>query len=349
MFAITHSALELGLQQTHLDHVRKILRDNAQALGAALRAHLPSYLSFRQPDGGYFVWVKCPPHWDTEKLWAIARTNHKVQFQPGVRFSATKQLRNYLRLSISYYQAHELEDGAKRLAAAVREYAQVVGEEATVHPGGVAPPANVIRVAVHGATGRLGSLIVSLLTQPNTEGLAFAGAIGRDGAIPAADVVIDVSSADGSKSLVSRLTNQKLVIGTTGDLPYKEYVEYSAKNPVVIVPNFSAGVPLLANLVKTSLEQLPTSGWNTEIVEIHHTAKKDAPSGTAKRLAEPLGKVPIHSVRLGDTIGEHTVYFSGPGERIELKHVATKREVFAIGALRVAKWIFTQNPGLYHK
>jgi len=229
----------------------------------------------------------------------------------------------------------------------VREYATVVGEvSATGVPAAVGP--QTVRVAVHGATGKLGSLIVGLLTKPNNENLVYAGAIGREGDIPPADVVIDVSTAEGTTALIHRLTTQKLVVGTTGELPYKHLAEYSAKNPIVIVPNFSAGVPLLTNLVKTSLEQLPT-GWGTEIVEIHHTAKRDAPSGTAKRLAEPLGDIPIHSLRIGDTIGEHTVYFAGNGERIELKHIATKREVFAFGALRTAKWIYTQNPGLYHK
>lgn len=295
------------------------------------------------------MWVKCPVHWDSEALWSIARNNHKVQFQPGFRFSATKQLRNYLRLSISYYDKDEMEEGARRLGAAVREYAQVVGEKtpATAEEAAAAGP-RAVRVAVHGATGKLGSLIVNLLTQPNKEGLVYAGAVPREGDIPPCDVIIDVSTAEGAKSLVPRLTIQKLVVGTTGELPYKEYVQYSATNPVVIVPNFSAGVPLLHNLVKSSMEQLP-SGWNTEIVEVHHTAKRDAPSGTAKRLAEPLGNIPIHSLRIGDTVGEHTVYFAGPGERIELKHTATKREVFAIGALRIAKWVHTQNPGLYHK
>jgi hypothetical protein len=125
MFAITHSALELGLQEKHLAYVRTTLRENAHALCDALRKHLPDYLRFRQPDGGYFVWVQCPAHWDTEALWAIARNEHKTQFQPGVKFSATKQMRNCIRLSVSYYDKEELEEGARRLGAAVRDYEKV--------------------------------------------------------------------------------------------------------------------------------------------------------------------------------------------------------------------------------
>jgi len=348
MFAITHSALELGLQEKHLAYVRTTLRENAHSLCDALRKHLPDYLRFRQPDGGYFIWVQCPAHWDAEALWTIARNQHKTQFQPGVKFSATKQMRNYIRLSVSYYDKEELEEGARRLGAAVREYEKIVGAKSDASaPASAAQRAAPVRVAVHGASGKLGSLIVALLKE-NNEGIEYAGPVLREGDIPNCQVVIDVSTAEGAKSLIPRLTTQKLVVGTTGDLPYKEYAQYSATMPVVIVPNFSVGVPLLSELVKTCKTQVP-AGWAAEIIEAHHTAKRDAPSGTAKRLAEPLGSIPIHSIRLGDTVGEHTVWFAGPGERIELKHVATKREVFAIGALRAAKWITTQPAGLYHK
>lgn len=138
MFAVTHSALELGLQAKHLAYVRATLREGAHALCDALRKELPSYLKFRQPDGGYFVWVQCPAHWDAEALWAIARNQHKTQFQPGVKFSATKQMRNYLRLSVSYYNKDELEEGARRLAAAVRDYEKIVGYD--LHPLLSLPP-----------------------------------------------------------------------------------------------------------------------------------------------------------------------------------------------------------------
>ena len=89
-------------------------------------------------------------------------------------------------------------------------------------------------------------------------------------------------------------------------------------------------------------------GWHVEVVEAHHAAKKDAPSGTAKRLVQAIGRdVPTHSLRVGDTFGEHTVWMCGPGERLELKHVATRREVFAIGAVRWAKWLVQQPVGLH--
>jgi 4-hydroxy-tetrahydrodipicolinate reductase len=92
--------------------------------------------------------------------------------------------------------------------------------------------------------------------------------------------------------------------------------------------------------------------WEAEIVETHHTAKKDAPSGTAKRLQEILKRVrskdaTAHALRIGDVVGDHTVTFGTAGERIELTHRASSREAFARGALRAAKWAVRQKPGLY--
>jgi len=164
-------------------------------------------------------------------------------------------------------------------------------------------------------------------------------------------VVIDVTSPEGLSALIPRLSGQQLVVGTTGALPWDAMKQYAENAPVVVVPNFSVGVPLLIDLIKTAVSNLP-SQWDIEIVEVHHNAKRDAPSGTAKRLVQAIedagGSSPItHSLRVGDTTGEHTVWLSGPGERIEIKHVATKRSVFAIGAIRWAEWITTRPPGLY--
>ena len=200
---------------------------------------------------------------------------------------------------------------------------------------------NGISIAVHGHTGKLGSLIM---------GHSECIAIPRGGTIPTCDVVIDVSSSDGLCDLISRLTGQALLVGTTGDLPWDALEEYAKHAPVAVVPNFSVGVPVLLKLIDSALQMLP-EGWDIEIIEVHHNQKKDAPSGTAKRLLRAIEQhgykdVPAHALRVGDTFGEHTVWMCGPGERIELKHVATKREVFAIGAHRWAKWISKQTVGL---
>lgn len=199
-----------------------------------------------------------------------------------------------------------------------------------------------VRIAVHGAGGRLGTLIAE------QAGEAFAGPVGRTGALPACDVVVDVSSPEGTRALLRRLTGQPLVVGTTGALPMDALVSYAARAPVALVPNFSVGVPLLLELVEQAVGKLPP-GWDIEVVESHHNQKLDAPSGTAKRILRAIGRegVPAHSLRLGDEVGTHTVYLAGPGERIELKHVATRREVFAIGAVRWARELHGRAPGLY--
>ncbi len=195
----------------------------------------------------------------------------------------------------------------------------------------------MIRVAVHGATGRLGRLIVA------EAGDAYAGPVGREGPVPACDVVIDVSTPDGLRGLLPRLSGQPLLVGTTGELP--DLSAYARRAPVAVVPNFSAGVPVLLDLIREAVARLP--GWHLELVEAHHAAKRDAPSGTAKRMIEAVGReIPAHSLRIGDTVGEHTLWLAGPGERLELKHIATRREVFAIGALRWAERLASSPPGL---
>ena len=197
------------------------------------------------------------------------------------------------------------------------------------------------RVAICGARGRLGAQIAA------EAGDRFAGSIDRTGPVPACDVVVDVSSAAGTAGLLPRLSGQPLVVGTTGALPMDALEAYARTAPVAIVPNFSVGVPLLTELVQQAVAALP-EGWQIEVVEAHHIHKKDAPSGTAKRLVRATGRpdVPTHSLRVGDTFGEHQVWLCGPGERIELKHVATRREVFAIGAMRWAAQLHGAAPGL---
>ena len=205
--------------------------------------------------------------------------------------------------------------------------------------------------ALHGHGGRLGRLI---LAEAGDRALPLA----RGAALPAeAEVVVDVTSPQGLSELLPRLAARPLplVVGTTGELPWAALEDYAAAGqvPVAVVPNFSVGVPLLIELLRQAVGALPP-GWDIEIVETHHNQKVDAPSGTAKRLARAVAErradgtePPTHSLRVGDTFGQHTVWLAGPGERIELTHVATRREVFAIGALRWVEQIRALPPGLH--
>ena len=123
--------------------------------------------------------------------------------------------------------------------------------------------------------------------------------------------------------------------------------------PIVFASNFSVGVNTLFALTRNAAEILSRE-FRPEIIETHHRTKKDAPSGTAKTLSEILSKaprtddqIPIQSIREGDVVGEHTVIFAGPGERLELSHKASSREIFGRGALRAARWVIGKPPRLY--
>ena len=186
------------------------------------------------------------------------------------------------------------------------------------------------------------------------------------------DAAIDFTRPDATELICTAATKKKLplVIGTTGhSSEQRGKIEEAAKTlPVVYSPNFSVGVNTLFWLVRKTAELL-SDDFDLEIVEMHHRLKKDAPSGTAKKLTEILmetrkidkvrhgrdgnmgerldTEIGIHAVRGGDVVGDHTVIFAGPSERLELTHRASNRETFARGALRAASWIIGKPPGLY--
>ncbi|GAB9467195.1 Dihydrodipicolinate reductase [Globisporangium polare] len=369
---IVHAAITSGKQQEHLDFAVETLWQRADALMKELKKSLPAGTTFEAPNGGYFVLVRLPEHMNAAEMLSIAE-KHKVMYLPGSSFS--ESMKNYLRLSFSWYDYHDLELGARRLGDAIREYETILASKpaapATSSSSASASNGHALRVAVHGAAGRLGSLIVSELLQANDHSVEYAGAIDlRKNEVPAAgsyDVIVDVTLPEGTKALIAWILAQDkaafkngkypaLVVGTTGSLPSAELEVYGAHAPVVLKSNFSVGVPLVCELIKAAAFKLPADGWNVEVSETHHTKKLDAPSGTAKTIVKSLVStgaacigeaVPTHSLRLGDEIGQHTVLFAGPGERIEIKHQATRREVFAIGAVRTAKSAVNMAAGVH--
>ncbi len=163
-----------------------------------------------------------------------------------------------------------------------------------------------------------------------------------------------------------------LVVGTTGFSPAEkeELMGHAGRIPLLVAPNMSLGVHLLAHLVRQAAKALPA--FDAEIVEVHHRRKKDAPSGTALFLGEALASgrgevlseriltaregmtgerepdaIGIFAIRGGDVVGDHTVHFLGDGERVELTHRATSRETFARGAVAAAAWLVSRKPGKY--
>jgi len=188
------------------------------------------------------------------------------------------------------------------------------------------------------------------------------------------DVAIDFSSPTASAALAeaAAAATFPLVIATTGlDPGLKARVERAAQRaPIVMAPNFSIGVNVLLRLVAEAARQLPD--YDVDVLECHHTGKVDAPSGTALALGRAVaqargqdfdalavyhrqghtgprkpGTIGMQTLRLGDSPGEHTVFFAGPGERIELGSRALSRANFAAGACRAARWVIGKRPGLY--
>jgi 4-hydroxy-tetrahydrodipicolinate reductase len=185
-------------------------------------------------------------------------------------------------------------------------------------------------------------------------------------------VVIDFSTAAALPHLLQLALRQKVAVvsGTTRlDATCERLLDEAAKVvPVLWAPNTSVGVQVLAELVTLAARKLGL-GFDVEIVEAHHRAKVDAPSGTAERLRKAVeeareGLRPVYgregnagpreaeeiavlAVRGGDVIGDHTVHFLGQGERLELTHRATNRELFARGALRAARFLVGKPAGLY--
>lgn len=225
-----------------------------------------------------------------------------------------------------------------------------------------------VRLIIHGASGRMGRALLRLAAE-DARLLVVAAVTGsgrapeeaRDtpvlaaGALPKVppfDVAIDFSQPPGFDAVLAlcQARGAALVSGTTG-LSAGQFDALDAAGrriPVLWAANFSAGVAVLAELVRQAAAALP--GWDADVVEAHHVHKKDAPSGTALQLGAAVaagrGRGPAYaSLRAGDIVGEHTVQLAGQGERLELVHRATNRDIFARGALEAALRLARLGPG----
>jgi len=257
------------------------------------------------------------------------------------------------------------------------------------------------RIVICGAAGRMGRRLVALAREDAA--LQVAGAVEHAGhatlgedvgvvagvgslgvtitsdlaaALPGANVVIafvNEPAASMEQAQLCARAGIALVVGTTGLSAdqEKDFRREAAAIPVVKASNFSVGVAVLVHLIEEAAALLGPS-FDCEIIEAHHTRKKDAPSGTALSLAQaaarargwkldevarhgregivgerPAKEIGLHAVRAGDIVGQHTVLFGGTGETVELVHRAQSRDTFAMGALRAAKWVIGRPPGVY--
>jgi len=258
----------------------------------------------------------------------------------------------------------------------------------------------MLKAIVTGGGGKMGARIISLLEEEG--GMQLTGVVekkdhpaaekdigeflgsGKRGiviqsnlgsCIAGGDVIIDFTSHEASMRHMEMAAEHKrpIVIGSTGfSADEMDRIRKFAQNvPCVLAPNMSVGVNVMFKLLKIVAETLGDD-YDVEILEVHHRLKKDAPSGTALKMAqvvaEALGReldevgiyerkgligerskkeIGIQALRAGDIVGEHTVIFGAVGERLELIHRAHSRDNFARGAIRAAKWVVRQEPGLY--
>ena len=246
---------------------------------------------------------------------------------------------------------------------------------------------NVVRVAIAGASGRMGLALLEAAAA--TEGVALGAAvdlaastwggvsIGTDvaSALENSDVLIDFTRPAGTLAHLraAQAARRAMVIGTTGFEPAQlaEVRAFAKDIPIVMAPNMSVGVNVAMKLVEMAAKSLGPD-FDVEVFEMHHRKKVDAPSGTALRLGEvaaiarnatlekdgvfqrygqtgerKAGSIGFSVARGGDIVGDHTVYFAGPGERIEITHRSSSRANYAQGAMRAAKFVAGRKPGLY--
>ena len=218
----------------------------------------------------------------------------------------------------------------------------------------------MIRLAINGATGRMGALTCTLACDDSR--FELVARIGRDYNATAGDrdakidVVIDFSTDEGARDAAKLATQRRasLMVGTTGlSRQTLSAIEVASQTiPVMVAPNTSAGIAVMIHLVSEAARLLGRD-HDVNIVEVHPSGKRDAPSGTALRIAAAMREragleLPadrIHAIRAGEVIGEHTVEFFSAEERIRVGHVATSRNLFARGALDAAAWLHGRSPG----
>jgi len=237
--------------------------------------------------------------------------------------------------------------------------------------------AGPLRIAVAGASGRMGRMLVDAVTGSPDLALSRAFDMQDDlhASLAGADVLIDFTRPEGTMAHLAacRELGVKVVIGTTGfTATQKAQIGAHAQHlALVMAPNMSVGVTLVLRLLDTAARAL-NEGYDIEVIEAHHRHKVDAPSGTAlamgETLAAALGRdlaqcavygregvtgerdpstIGFATIRGGDIVGDHTVLFAGTGERIEISHKASSRATFATGALRAARFLATRQNGLF--
>ena len=301
------------------------------------------YFEVIKPDGGYFVFVKSLKI-NSIRLLELAK-QCGLSFHIGNKFAPNKNYDDWFRLSVSYYSKEDFE---KYFAHRITNLIKLIDLEIQ----------NRFEVSIFGS-GRLGLLIQNNLAKTgmkfnvlnktymkyNTRDFKDNNNIG--------DIIIDVTSAEGTIDLINFLIdhklNKKLIIGTTGHNTeqLKLIKEYSVINTVILCPNFSNGIQNLICMIR-NLDKV----WiSSQILDIHHIHKKDSPSGTALLLKKELEKrdikTEIISKREGEVVGTHIISLKGEGEELILTHQAENRDIFANGCINLIEKIKNKPNGFY--
>lgn len=287
--------------------------------------------SMRLSKGGYFIWLKL------KDIDAVELSKHmekyKIKFHHGNKFSISQSYSNYIRLSYSWYGEEDYKLFVQRLCG-------LIGYEKSK-----------FGVVILGGFGRLGKLIVENIRLSKEFYLVkiLDRTLNIDD-IYKSHVIVDVSSVEGTTTLLNKLLEYKLyrplLIGTTGALPMDLITQYSKYAPVALSSNFSFGI----NQFKKIIGCIDLDEWSdVSMIERHHDKKKDAPSGTAIMLSKLIEVNKIVSIREGDIIGEHELILQNDDECITIKHCVINRNVFAKGSLYWIKFIVRLGNGIYDK
>lgn len=216
-----------------------------------------------------------------------------------------------------------------------------------------------MKIAINGACGRMGQAVAKAAADAGVDvaekiDLVEAADVSRS-LTRKVDAMVDFSTPEAALERLAECVKSKTpaVICTTGfsEAQKAQIAAASKEIPVIYSSNMSVGVNLLFKRVPEIARTLGES-YDIDIVETHHRFKKDAPSGTAKTLAERIeaatGRKPtVHAVRSGDVVGEHRILFGTLGDSIEIIHRASTRDIFAKGSIEAAKWAAKAKPGLY--
>lgn len=327
-FAIIESAIDDG-------SLNQIMEDNIKMLNSRCSIMIDylemfkNHFVFRIPKGGYFLWLKTKVN--TKEFFKYCEKNG-VKFHSGDKFGDCCE--KYLRLSFSFYNENDILIGLERLTALYETFIKT-------------------RISICGSTGKLGKLIIDEID--NNPNYLLLEPITREINVnPNTNVIIDVSSKDGTKNLIDYLIKMKLnyplIIGTTGleDETKMKIEIYSKKAPVALISNFSDGIPKFKKIVD-ELDKLGIN-WKFNLIEKHHIHKKDSPSGTAKTLVDNIKHdCEIKSIREGEIVGYHELHIENESEEITIIHNAKSRNIFAKGCMKYIPWILKQKNGIYYE